>query len=154
MNKFYKKNKQPDFIETIFLAIGKGLWFLVSWPFKKLLRLEARNQKLDKIKNREKWAEIEHLLESNDEIHAKHAVVEADKFFDGILKLYGGQGETFADRLRSLENHFSYDNYQNVWNAHKLRNKLSHEYEYGADINECTSAINQYKAGLKNLGAI
>ena len=150
----YHKNQQPGFIETILTTIGKGLWFLVSWPFKKLLKLETRSKKLDKIKNQEKWREIEKLLESNDEIHAKHAVVEADKFFDSILRLKGGKGETFADRLRSLENHFSSGNYQLVWQAHKIRNQISHEQEARIGISECQSVLKKYKIGLINLGAI
>jgi hypothetical protein len=154
MKNNYKKNNQPGFIEMILVTIGRGLWFVVSWPFKKLLKLEARSQKLDKVKNQERWREIEKLLESNDEIHAKHAVVEADKFFDSILKLKGGTGETFADRLRSLENHFSVGNYQLVWQAHKVRNQISHEQEIRINIDECQSILNKYRIGLINLGAI
>lgn len=150
----YKKNQQLGFIETVLSAIGKGLWFLLSWPFKKLLKLETGNKKLDKIKNQEKWSEIEKMLESNDEIHAKHAVVEADKFFDSILKLKGGQGETFADRLRSLENYFSAGNYQLVWQAHKIRNQISHEQEIKVSIEDCRHTLIKFKKGLENLGAI
>ena len=153
MSNHYQKNKPPGLIETIFAAIGKGLWFIVSWPFKKLLKIGGP-KKLDKIANFQKWSDIEKMLESNDEIHAKHAVVEADKFFDSILKQKGGKGESFADRLRSLENHFNAQNYQFVWHAHKLRNQISHEPEFHPGIEECRQALHKFRLGLTNLGAI
>lgn len=151
MNKY--KKQQPGFIETILTTIGKGLWFLISWPFKKLLRIKDKGVKLDKIANLEKWREIEKLLESNDEIHAKHAVVEADKFFNTILKSKGARGESFADRLRNLEDHFSHANYQLVWQAHKLRNQISHEQGFRTQKLECSQALAKFKKGLENLGA-
>jgi len=154
MNNYYRKNQQPGLIETIFITIGKGLWFLVSWPVKKLLRLQKKGIRFNKIDNLNKWREIEKLLESNDEIHAKHAVVEADKFFDQILRIKGGKGESFADRLRSLEDHFNHLNYQSVWEAHKLRNLISHESEARISIYDCQEALYKFRRGLENLGAI
>jgi len=152
MNNY--RNKQPGFIETIVTTFSKGLWFVISWPFKKLFRIKSKGVSFNKIENFAKWREIEKLLESKDEIHAKHAVVEADKFFDSILRIKGGKGESFADRLRSLENHFSHDNYQFIWQAHKLRNQISHESEFHPQINYCKQALNKFRKGLENLGAI
>jgi len=154
MNNYYRKNQQPGLIETVFTAIGKGLWFLVSYPFKKLLGVKNKGVRFDKAVNLAKWREIEKLLATGDEIHAKHAVVEADKFFDQILRIKGGKGESFADRLRSLEDHFNHLNYQNVWEAHKLRNQISHESEFHPSNDACRQAIYQFRKGLENLGAI
>ena len=150
----YYRNKQPGLIEMISTTIGKGIWFVVSWPVKKLLRLQEKGIRFNKIDNLKKWREIERLLESGDEIHAKHAVVEADKFFDNMLRLKGGKGEKFADHLRSLEDHFSRDNYQNIWSSHKLRNQISHEHDFHPQIDECRQALYKFRKGLNNLGAI
>jgi len=154
MSNYYKKNKQPGLIETILLTLGRGLWFVIYWPFKKLFNIKPKGVVLDKAGNLAKWMKIENLLQSNDEIHAKHAVVEADKFFDGILRLKGGQGESFADRLRSLENYFSKENYQLVWQAHKMRNQISHEQDFRPSVDVCRQAIYKFRKGLENLGAI
>lgn len=150
----YHKHKKNNIAETIIITLGKGLWFLVSWPFKKIFGIGGKGIKLNKEINIKKWQEIENLFQSKDEIHAKHAVVEADKFFDSMLRLKGGKGESFADRLRSLEDHLSKDNYQLIWQAHKLRNQISHESNFHASVRECQSAISKYKNGLINLGAI
>lgn len=150
---FYHKRKQPGFLETIIISIGKGLWFLVSWPFKKLLGIGGP-KKFDKAKNLSKWMEIDKLLESGDQIHAEQAVIRADKFFDSQLKHAGAQGRTFADRLRDYEDHFNQHTYQMVWQAHKLRNQITHDEEHKPSINECKSALEKFERGLRNIGAL
>lgn len=152
MSNYYKK--QPGTLEIILTTIGKGLWFVVSWPFKKLLRIKDKAVRFNKIENLAKWREIEKLLESGDEIHAKHAVVEADKFFDNILKQKGGEGGSFADRLKSLEIYFSRENYQLIWQAHKLRNQISHEHNFHPSLEECRNSLYKFRKGLENLGAL
>lgn len=147
-----KYQKQPDIFETIFLAIGKGIWFVISYPFK--LLFGKKKKTFDKISNFKKWLEIEQLLNSGDLIHAEQAVVRADKFFDNILKAISTENGTFADRLRTCEKKFSVNVYQGIWDAHKLRNKISHDVEYQPMINDCKIAVNKFRHGLENIGAI
>lgn len=146
------KNQQPGLLETIVISIGRGLWFLVSWPFKKLFGKEK--DKFDKVRNLEKWMEIEKLLDSGDKIHAEQAVVRADKFFDAQLKHAGAHGETFAERLRNYEDHFNKNTYQMIWQAHKLRNQITHDEEHKPDIYECKNALGKFRRGLENIGAL
>lgn len=152
MSHYHKK--QPGFLETILLSIGRGLWFLVSWPLKKIFKIKDQKSKIDKIANHRKWLEIEKLLESGDEIHAEQAVVRADKFFDTNLKLVGARGETFANRLRNYVDHFSKNTYQLIWRAHKLRNQITHDEDLKPTIDDCKSALDKFRRGLENLGAL
>lgn len=149
-----KRNKQPDIVENVVVTIGRGLWFLISWPFRKLLKLEVRSKKIDKIANLRRWAEIEKILESGDEIHARQVVIEADKFFENVLKLAGAQGDKFADKLRNYEDHFSRETYQAIWEAHKLRNQITHDSSHKPTISDCKIAVERFKRGLNSLGAI
>lgn len=149
-----RRKKQTNLIEMIIVSLLKGLWFLVSWPIIKILKLKTKSEKLDKIGNLKRWLEIEKMLESGDEIHAKHAIVEADKFFDDIMKQVGGCGENFADRLRSLEERFSQVVYQKVWDAHKVRNQISHEMGYHLSTTEAKRTLDNFRAGLHGLGAM
>lgn len=150
----YYHKSQSSFLETILISIAKGIWFLVSWPFRKVLRSKNKEVRIDKIKNHQKWLEIEKLLENSDEIHARQAIIEADKFFDSVMRQLGSKGEKFADRLRSLENQFSHDNYQNIWEAHKVRNQITHEMDYKITIYEAKGVLKKFRKGLVNLGAL
>src|SRR3990167_10906614 len=118
----YSRYKNDQSVQ-IFDALLKGLCFLISWPFKKLLGIRDRGVRFNKEENAKKWTEIESMLNSGDEIHAAQAVIQADKFFENILRLLGAQGETFADKLRNYEDHFNHDTYQAIWDAHKLDRK-------------------------------
>ena len=149
----YRQNKQSGLLEAIIILISRGLWFLISWPFKKLFGI-GKSKKFDKVRNLQLWLEIEKLLESNDQIHAEQAVIRADKFFDAQLRHGGAQGKTFADRLRNWEDHFNQNTYQSVWNAHKLRNQITHDENHNPTNNECKSALDKFRKGLRNIGAL
>ncbi len=151
MSRYHRS--QPGFLESIFISLGKGLWFLVSWPFKKIFGIKEKDR-YDKAKNLAKWIEIEKLLDSGDQVHAEQAVVRADKFFDAQLRHGGAQGETFAHRLRNWEDHFNKNTYQMIWQAHKLRNQITHEENHKPTNNECKNALNKFRRGLENIGAL
>ena len=150
--KKYKNNN--DWLSNVVTTLLKGIWFLVSWPVKKLLRLTPDIVQFDKSANLKKWLEIENLLGSNDINHAEQAVMKADKFFGNILELSGAKGKTFADKLKNYQDHFSQENYNLVWQAHKLRNQISHEDNFSPTVLECKNALEKFKKGLRNLGAI
>jgi len=125
---YYKKHKsnQPTILEVIVTGIGRGLWWLVSLPFRKRGR-KAGLSAPDRNHIIRKRQEIESLLNSSSIIELKHAVLEADKLVDFVLKKKGYRGETFAERLRSAETHINHDIYQNIWNGHKIRNQIAHD---------------------------
>jgi len=126
MTKYYKKNNQPTALEVVFLGIGRGLWWLISFPFRKKrdrVSLNLVDQKYIISKRRE----IESLVTSQSIIELKHAVMEADKLVDFILKKKGYTGETFAERLRSAERNIDHTTYQNIWEGHKIRNQIAHD---------------------------
>jgi hypothetical protein len=128
MANYYKKRKQdqPTVLEAVVVGIGRGLWWLVSLPFRKRGR-KAGLSAPDRNHIIQKRQEIESLLNSSSIIELKHAVLEADKLVDFLLKKKGYRGETFAERLRSAEPHINHDIYQNIWNGHKIRNQIAHD---------------------------
>ena len=142
MSKNYKKNQGPTLLEAIFVGIFKGLWFLISLPFKKRGKrggLSAQNQAEISAKRQE----IESLLSSDNEYELRHAVMEADKLIDHVLKLKGFGGETFADRLRNAEEYIDHNTYQSIWEGHKVRNTLAHEHDASISKEELRGSANK-----------
>lgn len=99
------------------------------------------------------FALIEQLLDSNDPIHAAQAIVRADSFLDEVMKQVGGQGASFADRLRSLESRFERTFYQGIWDAHKLRNDLAHNHGGSVDTYRARTALQTFRRAASALGA-
>lgn len=151
MNKRYRKTSN-DPIVNFFVMLGSAIWQLVKF-FVSLI-FGKKKEVFDKVENLKKWRKIEVLLENKDVIHAQQAVIKADKFFDSILRQAGARGKNFAQKLKNFENCFSKENYNLVWQAHKLRNLISHEENHIADIADCKKALDKYKKGLINLKAL
>jgi hypothetical protein len=121
-----KQNQQTNVLAVVVGGFFKLLWWLITLPFKKRQRAtglsaEVRGQILNKK------SEIVAMLNSENIYELKHAVIEADKLVDYILKAKGYAGETFADRLRSAEKYINNQTYQSIWQGHKIRNQIAHE---------------------------
>ncbi len=79
----------------------------------------------------------------------KHALVEADKLLDFVLKRRGYSG-AMGDKLKKAGKIFS--NADNVWSAHKLRNRVVHEVGFNASRDQAVQALGYFKKALWDLG--
>ncbi len=133
-----------DNILIIFLAIIviAGLVLLVG-----LGQFSRRRSGLDAKYYREKWAKIEQVQKLG-EPGWQVAIIQADKLLDQALKARGFSGQTMGDRLKS--SHAG----DKVWAAHKLRNRIAHEADIKLNIVVVSRALQGFKAGLKNVGAL
>ncbi len=143
------KNEQPDILQSIVLGIGRAIWRLISFPFRssgsKGLTTENRNYIATKRH------EIENLLRSESDIELRHAVMEADKLVDYTLKSQGFSGETFADRIRKVEQKVSRNLYNDVWSGHKTRNQIAHETNIQISKNELRMAADKLLRYTKSI---
>ena len=120
------RKQQETIIEKIFVGFFRGVWWLVKLPFKGL----KKNGKLSVADQQYligKRQEILSLLNSENQLELRHAVMEADKLADWILKKKNYTGVTFAERLRSAEKDMPKSVYSNIWQGHKIRNLIAHE---------------------------
>lgn len=79
----------------------------------------------------------------------KHALIEADKLLDFVLKKRGYTG-SLADKMKSAEKVFSHAD--DLWRAHKLRNRSVHEIGFEISEQQARRAISFYKQALWDLG--
>ncbi len=120
------KKQQQTILEKIIIGFFRGVWWLVKLPFHGL----SKKKKLSVADQQyvfSKKQEVRNLGQSKNPIELRHAVIEADKLVDWILKKESYQGETFADRLRSAEKDISKNVYNSIWDGHKIRNCIAHE---------------------------
>ena len=115
-----------------------------------LIHLISRRTGLNRVYYAKRWQQVETIVKTPD-IGPKMAVIEADKILDMALKQSKFKGKTMGERLVAAEK--SIRNYQDVWDAHKLRNRLVHE-EVKLKKSHATSALGSYKTALKHLGAL
>lgn len=137
MSKRNKTNQGPNFL--VFLE--RGVEALVGKFFAKTSFSVFPEGELEN-----RWEEIENL-------DTKYSIIEADKLVDTVLRRAGLQGNSMADRLRRTEKLIPRRVYQDMWEAHKLRNLLVHEDDYRMNEQNSTGALWKMKKYLITLGA-
>lgn len=109
----------------------------------------------DLIDIKRKWDEIEGLMKLGRPSNFKNAILEADKLLDHVLKLYGYRGQTMGDRMKSLpRDSYSREFFNDMWDAHKVRNEMAHNINYEVMDFEARQAIGQFKSVLRDLRVI
>lgn len=97
-----------------------------------------------------RWQVVLEKVESMNSSDWKFAVIEADNIVDEIIKHVGYQGTSFGERLAQIEPS-DFDNLQNVWEAHKIRNRIAHEAGHTLNQDEARQAIALFEKALKEL---
>lgn len=137
------------------IAIAVILVIVLLWfTFMNLRRFIASRQYEvgDREALRRRWQEVESLLDAPGEMSPKLAVIEADKLLDHALKALAMPGETLGERLKFAA--YKYPKLQDVWWAHRVRNRLVHEASYRLDRVIARKAIRSFRNALKMMGAI
>lgn len=99
----------------------------------------------------QRWQVIQ-SMNSGSGSSLRDAVAEADKLLDYVMRQSGYSGETMAERLKRAQVHLS--NRNAVWEAHKLRNALAHEFTFDLVPKQAHEAVAAYYQALKDLGAL
>lgn len=138
-----------DGLMIVFLAVivllGAGILFLIAHS-------RGGGKQLDVDRYRTSWMTIEQQLVRGEEASSHLVILNADKLLDQALKQRGFKGETMGERMKAARDTWS--NANNVWNAHKLRNRIAHETEVKVGYDTARRALAAYKRALKDVGAI
>jgi hypothetical protein len=106
---------------------------------------------LDREQVASRWEQIT-VMAGGEGMGLRHAVSEADKLFDHVLRAKGFAGDTMAERLKRSEHRLS--DHNAVWRAHKLRNSLAHEVQFDLVASQAQAALRDFERGLKDLEAL
>ena len=153
-NSSYKKKQaagtpEQDFLESLF----KGIWQLLKFLFgKKGGKSGKSNNAAEIAKIRDHWQDVEmHVLQ---DATCAQAISEADKLLDAALQLKGVKGTTMGERLKASTGLFPHDLYQDIWQAHKIRNNLAHEVGARVTQAEAQYAVSTFRNALYKLGIL
>ena len=129
----------------VILAVGGGILFIVTHG-------RGKSRQLDVERYRTSWLTIERQLVKGEESSCHIVILNADKLLDQALRQNGFKGDTMGARMKAATN--SWTNANNVWNAHKLRNRIAHETDVKVGYDNARRALGAFKQGLKDMGAI
>lgn len=115
--------------------------------------ISRKSTVIDVEKYRCKWLEIENSIDKSNPQTFVLGILKADSLLDKALREKGVAGKTMGERMRSMKGKWTKEN--DLWTAHKIRNKLAHESDsFTIDYKQTRAALAQFKQGLKDMGAI
>ena len=117
-----------------------------------MITVGKRGSRLDVEKYRVRWLDIEQSVVKDQDQSFQLAILNADKLVDQALRDKGYRGQTMAERLKATRGQLSHR--EELWSAHKLRNRIAHESDVRVIYNQTRRALNAYKHTLRDLGAI
>lgn len=135
------------------LPFRPELSFLPSSNFLKNL-FSGNKYRGSVIRHREhihkKWDKIISVIKSNDERDLRLAIIEVDSLIDEILKEHGHPGHDMGERMKSIHSG-EFSNLDDLWMAHKTRNRLVHEAGYKISKEEAKKIIAIYHKCMEDL---
>lgn len=109
-------------------------------------------RQLKKDYYRSQWLTIEAQLQRDQPHGYTVCLLNADKLLDKALKERSISGNTMGERMKSYQ--AKWTNAQNVWDAHKIRNKIAHETDVTVTYDQAKRALAAFRQGLKDVGAL
>ena len=134
---------------TVYFTIKTG------WLPTRIDRVEdvIMKKNLPKQRSIKVWQQVQRHLFAGDDNSLKLALIEADKILDDSLRLAGFRGENLGDRLKRLTD-AQLPNLDQIWEAHKLRNRLVHEADFKLNRDTAERALAIYEQSFKDLGLL
>lgn len=101
------------------------------------------------------WQVVLNHVNSESPAEWKIGILEADNMLDEILEDQGYVGETVADKLKTM-NPSRITSYQELWNAHKVRNEIAHGGAIDMELSKKTArdTVANFGKAFKELGYI
>lgn len=127
--------------------------FLLLIVFKRFDRNKIIIKSDELIKIQERWCDLERMLKIGGPGNYKQAIIEADKLLDLVLRFWVS-GNSTGERLRRAKNLFNPSVYNEVWLAHKIRNKIAHESDFEILDSGAKKTIKKFEKALKELKAL
>lgn len=141
-------------ILSVILLLSIMLLIIASKKFEEIRKFWWKNiNVIPKTSYQIKWARIESRIKTRREAEYKLATIEADKIIDNILFLIGYKGNTLGDKLKKM-NIGQLSCLDEIWEAHKLRNRIVHYPDEHVTIDEAEDAIKKFRRGLEELNVL
>ncbi len=143
------------FLTAFFIAITIYILVKTNWLPSRVERFRdvAFKSDMSRKRARNTWANVERHFFAGDTNDLKIAVMEADTLLDEALRNAGVQGSQLGERLKRI-GVSELPNIDDVWQAHKLRNRIAHEADLVLKRDLAERALTIYETALEHLGVL
>jgi hypothetical protein len=142
-------------ISTTFIVATVYFLIETGWIANRVDRVRDVVLKKDQTKKhaQSSWEDIERHFFAGDDNDLKVALIEADNLLDEALHDAGVPGTTLGERLQRVTEE-KLPNVEDVWQAHKIRNRIAHEANFVLKRDLAERALTVYEKALEHLGLL
>lgn len=143
------------FVTAFFIASTLFFMIRTGWLPTRIDRTEdiILKKNLPKKRTTSGWRKVQMNFFKGDHPNLKIAILDADKLLNDALKAAGFKGEDLGDRLKGVARE-QLPNLDDVWEAHKLRNRIAHETDFRFNRDTAERALEAYEKAFKDLGIL
>ena len=160
MIDFYRANLgafKAGAIIITFVLLGATIFFMIrtGWIAVRVDRVRdvILKTNLPKKRSIRAWRHVTVHFAQGDENSLKVAVIEADNLLDEALRLAGYRGVNLGERLKKITS-AELPLIDEIWEAHKIRNRLAHESGFRLDRATAERALEVYQKVFQDLGIL
>jgi uncharacterized protein YutE (UPF0331/DUF86 family) len=135
---------EPTVIITVVILLLIGLLFLVTSLASKKFDSDKREEIYKRLR------ELEISAQSLEDAVRRDTVVKLDNLLARSLQLYFSNKDLCGDNLKKASSIFKKKEYNDIWQAHKIRNRVVHD-DYEVDASEAIELYNTYKLSIKKI---
>ena len=141
-------------VYTMVLLIDLILLLILQLPEGWRINLRGADIKVPGKKEiKKRWEAIEKYLSDKNESFWKVAILEADKLVDEVLTGFGYQGKNLGEKLAQV-NENQLEHYQELKEAHQVRNRIIQEKDYKLSREEARKIVNIYGQYLQTVNLL
>lgn len=141
------RSNSADPIHQLLDALFRGIWRLISWPWRD--RLAGQRLEQQRAELRRHWQAVQVKAERGE---WRQAIMEADIILGQALELNGVAGANIGEKLKSLTGRWERQPLDIAWRAHKVRNKIAHELNCRLDKDEALAVLEDFRSTLRHVG--
>ena len=134
--------------------VGSAIFFLIKTGWIQLrvdrIRDVILRSNMPKKRSVRAWREVQKHFFAGTDGELKAAIIEADNMMDEVLRTAGFRGQTLGDRLKQITS-AQLENIDQIWEAHKLRNRIAHETDFKMNRDLAERALAIYQKTFKDL---
>jgi len=146
----HRRKKDTTTEQAVVEAVLGGIWGLIKLPFSRGKQKAHGLSQAVALELSQHWGGIEHFL--NNPATYSLAVTEGDKILDATLQASAVEGKNMSERLQKAQPRFESALYQEIWDAHKLRNQIAHEVGTVITYEQAQDATATFRHALRTLG--
>lgn len=129
---------------TILVLIAVGLLFALAARNTKKITLSKKKKLLDDLHS------LKEGTESEDDSNRRDTIIKLDNLLSKALQYRLGNKNMCGDNLKLAKKYFNKDQYNSIWEIHKLRNNIVHD-DREISLDEADHAYDIYKMSINKI---